>query len=451
MDSPSSTKSRGSRRNDPLIELLKPQFESMRSNCKIYRQEIKSLREEVTRLRSEKRQLEYRKEEDDLKHRNEVLNLNEIIDDLRFRLSSGLKENHLPKSVNHQVNSAHHKLDKYPMNHHNNHQLNNHNVQPSKPLTHHHYQLNSLPNNLPNKFFDKNYLNDSCKQLVASTMNNWMQTSNKKFRSELNEKVETAKRQFLISLEDEVKLIIEQLTTTTDEHTDKRRKSSASHQLTKKKSNLMNEFNVDEQFTVQLNPDLKLALRPLKGMIESINVHFKNKKNEIENKIDELQETQRNLESSLNRTRIADSSFQNERLAELNDKIQLIEEENQKLRDLHDQLSDVNGKLKEDNQALCQNELDLKEELEQVRDQLDEREDQIKRLNHDKLKLQAQVSELTKQNELNFELKEQTILGKIKKDNENLVRELNNKFSELIDDLKGTLLVCYRLAGCLLC
>ena len=423
MDSPSSTKSRGSRRNS-FIELLKPEMEKMYSNCKKYRQEIKSLRDETTRLRSEKRQLEYRKEQDDLKHKNEIMKLNELVDDLRYQISMKENVNHLPKS--HPVNSAHHhKLDKYAANHNAHHQLNN--AQPNN-LVHH---LNSLPNNLPNKFFNKNVLNDSYKQLIGSTMNNWMQTSNKKFKSELNEKVESAKRQFLISLENEVEMIIEQLTTTGDE---KRRRNGYAN---KKKSNLLNEFNVDDQFTVQVNPELKLALKPLKGIIESINLHFDNKKSEIANKIDELEETQRNLESSLNRTRIADASFQNERLAELIEKIELVEEENQKLRDLNDRLNDVNGKLKEDNKELCANEIELKEEIDDLRDKLKKQREQMNQLSHDKLDLQVRVAELTKQNELNMELKEQTILGKIKKDNENLVKELNNKFSELIDDLKG--------------
>ena len=428
MDSPSSTKStksRSSRRNSSLVELLKPQMDSMSSQCKRYRQENKLLRDEMARLRNANKQLEYRKEQDDLKHRNEVMKLNEEIDDLRYQLSLKENANHLPKSAAHPVNSVHHhKLDKYQINHNN--QLNNH-VAPNNLV---HHRLNSLPN----KFFEKNVLNDSYKQLIGSTMNNWMQTSNKKFKSELNERVEEAKRQFLVCLENEVELIIEQLTTTGDEHAEKRRKSSG-HQP--KKSNLLNEFNVDEQFTVEVNPALKLALRPLRGMIESINLHFKNKKIEIANKIDQLEETQRNLESSLNRTRIADSSFQNERLAELVEKIELVEEENQKLRDLNEQLKDVNGKLKEDNKELCVNELELKEEIDQLRAKLKKQNDLIGQLNHDKMDLQGRVAELTKQNELNFELKEQTILGKIKKDNENLVRELNKKFSELIDDLKG--------------
>lgn len=409
----------------------------MSSNCKKYRQEIKSLRDEVTRLRSERRQLEYRKEQDDLKHKNEIIKLNEIVDDLQYKIS-------LNENTNRPMNSAHHhKLDKHhQVNHNNNHlhQLNNQHTAPNN-LVH----LNSLPNNLPNKLlvdknvlFGRNGLNDSCKQLIGSTMENWVQASNKKFKSELNEKVESAKRQFLIGLEKEVELIIEQLTTTAtaDEHTEKRRRSSG-HQASKKKSNLLNELNVDEQFTVQVNPDIKLALRPLKGMIESINLHFDNKKIEITNKIGELEETQRNLESSLNRTRIADTSFQNDRLAELVEKVELVEEENQKLRDLNDQLNDVNDKLKEDNKQLCVNELELKEELNQLGEELKKHKDLVSQLSRHKLDLQSRLFELSKQNELNLELKEQTIFGKIKKDNDNLIKELNRKLSELIDELKG--------------
>lgn len=404
--------------------MLKPEVDKMSNNCKKYRQENKSLRDEVARLRKEKSQLEYRKELDDLKHQNEIIKLNEIIDDLQYKIS--LNEN------NHPAN--YHKLDKHP-GHHNNHlhQLNNQQHHANN-LVH----LNSLPNNLPNKLLvDKNGFNDSCKQLIGSTMNNWMQVSNKKFRSELNEKVESAKRQFLISLDREVELIIEQLTTTSDEHAEKRRRSSG-HQASKKKSNLLNEFNVDEQFTVQVNPDIKLALRPLKGMIESINLHFDNKKTEIANKIGELEETQRNLESSLNRTRAADTSLQEDRLADLIDKIEQVEEQNEKLRDLNEKLNEVNSKLKEDNKQLYANQLELKADVELLQEELNTNKELVSQLNREKLGLQDQLSELSKQNELNLELKEETVFGKIKKDNDNLIKELNKKFSELINELKGS-------------
>lgn len=429
MDSPSSsTKSRSSRKNNLIIELLKPQLDKMSNNCKKYRQEIKSLQDEVIRLRYEKRQLEHRIEQDDLKHHNEIIKLNEIVEDLQYKMNANENQH---RHINHN-NDHKEQMNSNNSNNHKHHKLNNNNNNNELHNQQNLIQqqiLNSLPNNLNNNLLiNKNTIlgvngfNDSYKQLIGSTMSNWMQDSNKKFKSEINVKVQSAKRQFLISLEKEVELIIEQLTS-----------ANPSKSIKKKPETVQNELNLDEQFTVHVNPDIKLALKPLKNMIESINQHFNNKKTEISKKIEELEDTQKNLENSLNQTRIADHSKE----FELIQKVKQVEQENE-------QLLLKNLKMEEDNKQLCENEEELLKEIDRFKNELIEFNDNFnqlkqenKQLKHEKSILNTRIKKLEVQNDLNYEIKEQTILGKIRKDNENLAKELNSKFSELLIDLKG--------------
>lgn len=427
MDSPNSTKSRSSRKNS-FIEVLLPKFYNMKENCSRYREVNESLRKEMDQLRIDKRQIELEKKQNEEMYTNEILRLNELIKQLQSKVNSNeTNSNQLNQlnQLNHQSNQQ--QQQQQPISR----QLNQPNpLNAHKPANRHKHKQKQLKENdlqgllsnkvlISNALLGGNGINDSYKQLIGVTMEDWMQRSNEKFKAEVNDKVERVKQNFLISLEQEVELIVGQLTT---DHT------------RKKQPNLLNELNANEQYTVKISPDIKLVLKPLKVMIDSINQHFNNKKLEIVNKINELESSQRLLDNSLNRVRLADNELQNKKLIELNERIQQLEEQNQGLRLVNEQLEARNVRLYDENQKLLDDNKQLVEDETEYKERIREAEDQLE---HVKFNLNKQIAELRQKNDLNFELKEQTILGKIKKDNENLVNELNDKFSELLSELKG--------------
>lgn len=450
MESPGSSKSRSSnKRNNSFIELLKPEVEKMSANCKKYRLEIKSLREEVGRLRKDRQQIEYQIEQDNLKNKQEILKLNEIIDDLKHKLN--LKDNNLLKNNNHlnQLNIQNNQQFNHHFNNHTtNHPTNystNHPIQ-KPPYANQTHQINHLanhPNHVNKVLFDKNvqrfnknFADDSVKELIGSTMHQWISESSKKFESDFNDKVKNEKQKILIKVEKEVESIVDQLT---------RNKSKKSSALT-----LENKLDFDDQYSVRIDPEIRLIIKPLKNVVEIINKHFENKKDEIVNKIKELEICQRSLESSLTKTK--ENSIDNNLL----EKIDHLETENQRLNSLNNQLeekiddlnkdkkllNEINEKLKEDNKELMIGNTELSSECDRFEKDLDQMKSEKDELMQIKFNLNKQISELKKQNEVNFEY---TILGKLEKEYEKLDKRFNDKFEELLTELKGILSLFFKM------